>query len=110
MQRLLGSVLILVFAATVNPVVIEGFENVVHLGVEGHLAHAEEDGDHHEPENPEHGCTDLAHSCGCCASQVYSFANSTSPARSDAFSTGMSEDGSSLTLGFVGTLERPPKA
>ena len=110
MRPALGLFLLLTFVATVNPVVIEGIENVVHLGMEGHLAHAAEDGDDHEPASPEHGCTDLAHSCGCCASQVYSIASSPTPTRSEAVSPAPSEDGPSLPHGFLGSLERPPKA
>lgn len=50
------------------PGVGEFFENAVHLAQEGHFAHAEPDGDQHQPSGPEHGCAGTLHLCSCCVS------------------------------------------
>lgn len=65
--------LLLVMAISLLPGWVEIAENVEHLLHDGHLAHSEEheDGAHAEADHPttdEHGCTPMAHQCGCCRS------------------------------------------
>ena len=56
----------------------EVFENAAHFAREGHSAHAEADGDRHEPSDTEHGCTGAMHLCSCCVSLSYLPAHATS--------------------------------
>jgi hypothetical protein len=52
----------------VLPGVGELAENALHIVVQGHLAHADDQGhdDLHETPGPEHGCAGPFHSCVCC--------------------------------------------
>ncbi len=63
LHRLLTFVLV----ASLLPGWGELVENALHLYNEGHLAHVEEhdDVDYIENDDAEHGCTPVAHICGC---------------------------------------------
>lgn len=50
---------------TIMPGAGELTENVVHLVISGHAAHALNDGDH-QPRSSEHGCSGTFHVCSCC--------------------------------------------
>lgn len=85
-------------------------ENVAHLALEGHFAHAEADGDHHPPSGPEHDCTPTLHLCGCHASLALA-GDCALPAirlRATGFSAGRPFE-PPLT-GFTPPIDRPPQA
>jgi len=44
---------------------LEATENLAHILVSGHLAHAVETGDAHSDPGPEHGCNAVFHACSC---------------------------------------------
>lgn len=50
----------------VTPNLTEAVENVWHLFLSGHDAHAVELGADHAPEGDEHGCSGTYHLCSCC--------------------------------------------
>lgn len=56
------------------PGAVEALENAGHLLVEGHLAHAVENGDRHADPGPEHGCAGTFHVCGCHSTVNFLFA------------------------------------
>ncbi len=49
----------------VFPGAMEATENLGHLLMSGHLAHAAENGDEHSDSGPEHGCDATLHLCSC---------------------------------------------
>lgn len=57
-----------------TPAAVELTENVVHLVMTGHSAHAFGDGAH-RPDGPEHGCSGIVHVCGCHSSVSFIPAN-----------------------------------
>ena len=59
--RLAHIVLVLSLILGMNSGLMEAFEDGVHLLVDGHTDHAEE-----EDACPEHGCTPTSHLCDCC--------------------------------------------
>ncbi|MEE8526586.1 MAG: hypothetical protein V3T72_21835 [Thermoanaerobaculia bacterium] len=100
----------LALALAILPGAVEIMENATHLMAEGHLAHAQADGDRHEPSGPEHGCTPTFHFCGCHASlALASFP--TLPAislrQAGIFDRLVS---SPPTPGFRPSVDRPPRA
>ncbi len=69
MRRILPYVaMLMVYLMT--PSAGEFTENLVHLLIEGHTAHAIDD-DAHEPNSPEHGCWGPFHVCSCHASVAF---------------------------------------
>lgn len=70
-MTLFRQLLTLLLVITLMPGVPELLEAVDHLAHEGHLAHstAHSELEHHEHDEAsieaEHGCTTLAHTCGC---------------------------------------------
>jgi len=68
MKRLMALALVILLGWAMAPSLGELLENAVHYVQEGHSAHAETDGDHHEPVGPEHGCSGVVHNCSCCGS------------------------------------------
>jgi len=58
------------------PAAIEITENLVHLALTGHAAHAIDDAAH-RPDDPEHGCSGPLHVCPCHASTAFTVARST---------------------------------
>ncbi len=96
-------------ALAILPGIVEVLENASHLVTEGHAAHAQAEGDKHEPSGPEHGCTPTFHLCGCHASLAFLGAQSLPaihlrtvglPARLDL------DRGAS---GFSPAVDRPPR-
>jgi hypothetical protein len=71
MRRFTIGCLVFLMLWALAPGMSEAVENVLHLIVEGHTAHAEADGDSHDPLGPEHGCTGVTHLCSCCISQTF---------------------------------------
>lgn len=71
MRRIFLTGLAVLLLAGLLPGVGELVENVVHLATQGHLAHAEANGDTHGPLDAEHGCTGALHICSCCVSVSY---------------------------------------
>jgi len=68
MKRLSAAALAVLLLWALAPAVGEFVENAAHLLLEGHLAHAAPDGDHHDPAGAEHGCSGAVHLCSCCVS------------------------------------------
>ena len=67
MKRLATAGLTALLLLALFPAAGEIVENALHFVQEGHAAHADPDGDDHDPAGPEHGCTDVVHLCSCCA-------------------------------------------
>jgi hypothetical protein len=65
MKHLVAWCLLIVLVALL-PGMGELVENTMHVVVQGHLAHADADGDSHETPDPEHGCAGPFHACACC--------------------------------------------
>lgn len=65
MNRVANACLALILLWTLVPGAGEVAENVIHLVLHGHSAHAEPDGDTHAPDGPEHGCSGTLHLCSC---------------------------------------------
>lgn len=63
--RLAGRLLVLALAWVLTPGLAEVTENVWHLAVAGHTAHAAGEGADHVPEDAEHGCNGTFHVCSC---------------------------------------------
>jgi hypothetical protein len=57
--------LVAVLVWSLTPGLNELAENIWHLAVSGHSAHAIEQGEDHAPEGDEHGCSGTFHLCGC---------------------------------------------
>lgn len=65
MRRSAAHLLIAVLVWSLTPGLNELAENLWHLAVSGHTAHAIEQGNDHAPEGDEHGCSGTFHLCGC---------------------------------------------
>jgi hypothetical protein len=75
LRRLLRTFLTAVLVFSLMPGVPEVLENVEHLLHDGHLAHSEQHEavkyiESHGDGLDEHGCTPMAHRCGCHASMI----------------------------------------
>jgi hypothetical protein len=102
--------LAVVVLVALTPGTGELFENLGHLLVEGHLAHAEEQGDDHSAPGSEHGCNGTFHLCSCHSTQSF-FKPSPSPlgrlpAAVDRLAATKPE---SARAGFHHVPERPPR-
>ena len=64
-MRSAAHLLVAVLAWSLAPGVNELAENLWHLAVSGHSAHAIGQGEDHAPEGDEHGCSGTLHLCGC---------------------------------------------
>lgn len=58
-------VLVVVLLWGLTPGLVEVTENVWHLAVAGHMAHAPGHGPSHAPHGDEHGCSGPFHLCSC---------------------------------------------
>jgi len=89
----------------------EVVENLFHLAIEGHAAHALGHGDSHAARGPEHGCSGTFHLCSC-----HSSSTGLRPARSpraqapDVIATLAPPRAGSTRAGFHHVPERPPRA
>lgn len=106
MRRGLVFVLLLALAPGLGEVV----ENVVHLVVHGHLAHAEAQGDHHAERLPEHGCSGTFHLCSCHTARGLRPARSPRVRSPDLIDVLASPRAASTRNGFHHVPERPPRA
>lgn len=105
-RRSLAAVLFLLLVPGVSEVV----ENLVHVAIHGHAAHARPSGDRHSEPGPEHGCNGTFHLCSCHASLSYLVAKPLPPLRSrppDALSR--PRERASLHTGYHHIPERPPR-
>jgi hypothetical protein len=64
-RTLIGRLLVLALAWMLTPGLTETAENLWHLAVAGHTAHARASGEDHAPQGDEHGCTGTFHLCLC---------------------------------------------
>lgn len=65
MRLLTARLLVLGLVLAMTPGLAEVVENVAHLAVSGHGAHAADQGPDHEPTGDEHGCSGTFHVCSC---------------------------------------------
>ena len=65
MKRLAPRLLVPLLVCALTPGFGEMVENLWHLALTGHSAHAVEQGADHEPSNDEHGCSGTFHLCSC---------------------------------------------
>lgn len=65
MRLVCQRLLILCLALSVIPGLAEAVENVGHVLVSGHGAHALDQGESHAPDGDEHGCSGTLHLCSC---------------------------------------------
>lgn len=65
MRKLIPRLLVLGLAWLLVPGLTEAAENLWHLAVAGHAAHAMAAGDDHAPRGDEHGCSGSFHLCAC---------------------------------------------
>jgi len=94
----------------VLPGAFEILENAVHLVEEGHAAHAAANGDRHEPEGPEHGCTPTFHFCSCHASLALFGSQVLPPIHLRASGAPLRQAADSQSTGFSPAIDRPPRA
>jgi len=92
------------------PGAAEVVESAIHLATEGHLAHATAQGDQHEPNGPEHGCTPISHFCGCHVNLA--FLKPQHPPRlilaASLFKGALAA--AAQPPGFSSSIDRPPRA
>lgn len=95
-------------AFLMTPGSVEFVENVVHLVVSGHTAHAFEDAEH-QPSDVEHGCSGPFHSCSCHHSAGFTVSDGVA-FRVPVLSIASLGSGPTPVLqqGFSGQLYRPP--
>ncbi|HEX9733771.1 MAG TPA: hypothetical protein VGG06_17505 [Thermoanaerobaculia bacterium] len=106
-RRGLAAVLLLALVPGVSEIV----ENVVHLAVEGHAAHARPSGDQHSEPGPEHGCNGTFHLCSCHHS--LSFLPAVAPPavrRAAPDGSPATPETTSPRAGFHHIPEKPPRA
>lgn len=109
MRTAISRVCVLALILAFTPGAGEAVENLGHLIGQGHLAHAEQTDDHHEPTGEEHGCTSTFHLCSCHTS--LSFLVAEGRPSSVIAPTGFRAISRSGTLptGFGPSVERPPR-
>ena len=110
MHRASTQLLVAVLVWSLTPGLNEFAENVWHLAVSGHTAHAIEQGEDHAPEGDEHGCSGTFHLCSCHHSPPTELVR-----QPDAFdpAAGARQSGRATTPPaepFLAGLLRPPQA
>lgn len=68
MSRWTHKILLVLLIVLLVPGALEVVENLWHLCLKGHVAHAVDAGADHAPKGQEHGCNGTFHFCSCCQS------------------------------------------
>ena len=110
MRNVLTKLWTLLLILAMTPGMVELSENVFHWVWQGHAAHEAADGDHHGPEDEEHGCTPSMHLCGCHANLAFTPSAAPTTSQPSRFSSVGPTDARVVSPGAHMPVDRPPRA